>query len=166
MTTVYNINLKHHGEQSLAAEILKIAPLIEKHFKPFEGEKVSITTGNSAKFNKVCRAFYDEVTTISKARIYANVTRYSIWIKMDINEPSGDYGCNYFDQSVYLAETKDNAFKYAFNRAGCESYCHKILNTSINDLEAAKATIAAKKKEISALVDSIPYAFHSLVEGV
>lgn len=164
MATILDIAVKHHGEQSLAKEVLKIAPLIEKHFKTFTDCRVATTTGKSAKFYKVCKAFYDDVEAISKARVYVEDTTYSVWVKIDINESSGNSGCNYFHDSVYIGDIKENNLKYTFNFSGCEKNRNEILATDITKLEEVWCAVVAKHKEIDVLVKTVPYVFNSLVE--
>lgn len=167
---LYDIPTLHHGEQSLCREILKIIPLIEKHFKPYDGQRVSIQSGRSAKFNKVCQAFREDCEAVTNARIIVDDNGYSLAVKIDINEPDPKReGCNYFYHTIYFAEHKRINFAaspdmtYNYKPEDTRRYCDKVLKTTIKQIEKVKADIKRHKDAISKLESSIPYQFKDAV---
>ena len=155
----------HQGEHILAREILKIVPLIEKHFKPFNGQRASIQSGDSAAFRKVQKAFCDECATLTDMRIFVVSNAYSVYIKMDVhvNEPNTEH-CNYFEHGSYIAEGRDADFHYTFKPGSLIQMCNSILSVSVKDLESVKAEIEGLKGQIDRLENSVPYQFKSVIE--
>ena len=177
---IYDINKLHHGEQSLSREILKIIPLIEKHFKPWDGERVAIKSGRSAKFQKTVMAFYKDCAAVSDMRVIVD-DNYSIWIKCDIHEKDkpltgGGHTVNYFKRSFHIGTIDTGSFQhnatgiftYEYkpdNPGETRDYCEKILNTSVEDLEKAKAYHKEALKAAEAARKSVPYCFAELFDN-
>lgn len=164
---IYNAKDKYNGERDLAAEILKIIPLIEKHFKPFNGERALIQSGRSAKFEKVCKDFRDECEKISDARIYVDGSMYSMHVNIDIHRPdTGKQSCSYYKDYLHIARLDhDNpqAFRYTFKPEESIKVREAILSTDFSTLERINSEIKQKRDDISTLKSSIPYTFKSLV---
>jgi hypothetical protein len=170
----------HEGEQALFIELLKIIPLVEKHFKPLDGERVSIQSGMSAKYTKAASAFREECYEVVKAdprrfRIFADGNHLSVWIKADINlsDPDRPGTCNYFNQGFHVGQVDSGswqgtpatgAFTYEFKPEEFTDTCHKILDTSLEKLESIKDKISQAKKEIDQLLGSVPYQYKSVIE--
>lgn len=178
MSKVYDIKKLHHGEQSLAGEVLKVLPLIEKHFKPFDGQRAAIQSGRSAAFRKACKAFVDECAALSNMRVIVDDSSgLSVWLKFDINEkdkdlPGGGYCVNYFKMNVYLGQidtgnwqtAATNELKYQFEPDVLKTRCQRVRNITIEALEKVKAEAKQKRDELEALEDSVPSPFKGIFD--
>lgn len=159
-----DINIKFDGEQALAQEALKIIPLIEKHFKPFNGQRAHTKSqGTAAAFRKVVRAFQDEAATLTGARIGVDNRFQSVSIDIDINQPdpNSDHGCNYFKTYMYCGEIKsgEDTFSYEFDQAACEVPYNKILSITLGDIYAARKAAQEAHAALEVVKKSIPYIF-------
>jgi len=163
------------GEKKVMTEILKVMPLIEEYLKPLDGEKALIASGMNAKFRKVFKAFKEACSEVSDANIYLNSTGMSLWLETTkyVKALESDCSGDYFKESRYIGkfDTGDwnregtGAFTYEFDAAECKSMINRVLNTDIEEMNAAKAKIAAMKKEIESLADSFHYSFKDYLIG-
>lgn len=170
---VYDTKLKLTGEKKLAIEKLLIIPLIEKHFKPFSGNRASIKSGGrSAKFQQVVEAFRADCDGKTTARVIVDDSHYSVWIKLDIQvmNEKRDHAA-YFNDSIYIGSLDNFAvggnptgiFTYEFKPEESSDYANKIIAVELADIEQAASEIKQRKAEIESIAESIPYALRELV---
>jgi hypothetical protein len=167
----YNLRAKLHGEQTLAAETLKLIPIIERHLKAVSGMRIHIQSGDSAKFAKAKEAFYSECAKVSKARIYLDGSHYSMWCKIDINErapdaKANDYSVSYYNRALWVGEIdRDKGeFTYKFDPSGLVDDCNAILQTTESGLHIIRGQIADLKKQIDSIESSVSYALKPILE--
>ena len=164
-----NLENKLKGEKSFAEKALLILPLIKKHFEDFDGVKAINKTGDSAKFNKVSKAFSDDVDELfndNAFRCYVSNSVYSVYIKADVRVSNPSGSSTYYGKDIYIGDIDGGAydreatgiFKYTFNEEPIKENLVEILSVTKEDLEAKKATIANLKKDIEALENSVPYS--------
>ena len=149
-----------------SSPVLKIIPLIEKHFAPFEGQRASIQSGLSAKFVKVKRAFQEECATVSKMRISVNESTYSYILNMDINErdPRSDCAVNYFKTYTYIGESKNGDFFYTFKPDELRTHCDTILSLTAQQLQQAKNKIDDLYEQAEKIIESFPFTVRDLIK--
>ena len=165
------------GEHDIAAIGLLLIPLIEKHFKPFDGERCKITSGaRSAKFDKVCKAFQADAEKVTSARIWIDAD-YSASVRFDINQPDNNTDCtvNYFKDSIYFGEVDTNSFMqtptgnftYKFNPSadnGLIERFESIQAVTFEQLMQAKDNVKQAKEALDSALASVPYAFKDLIK--
>ena len=166
------VKAKLQGEQQVAREAAKLSPLIEKHFKPFDGERALLKNGGrSAKFQKVIDAFRTDCASMTDARIIVD-DNYSVAIKIDINQPDPEKpgsGTYYYYHTIYCGQI-DKSFSnptgiytYEYKMQDVLDYAERVLSVSEKQIGIVAADIAAHKKAIERLQDSIPYQFRELI---
>ena len=167
----YNLRTKLHGEKTLAAETLKLLPIIERHIKAVSGMRISIQSGDSAKYTKAKEAFYAECAKVSKARIYLDSSHYSVWCKIDINERApdakeSDFSVSYYYRSLWIGEIDRNTgeFVYKCDPASLVNDCNAILQTTESGLCIIRGQIADLKKQIDSLESSVSYSLKPVLE--
>jgi len=173
MSLIHNTAAQVHGEQTLARETLKVIPLIEKHFKPFDGQRAYIQSGESAAFKKVSKAFREEAATVTEAQVFTdNPGGMTVWIKIKLSEPDPkSSGCNYFDLSdrVGAIDSGDwnkaptGLFSYGFDAAELTGICNTVLNTALEDIQKARQHIEELKRQTAAAVAAVPACYREAV---
>jgi len=164
---IYDIKTKHHGEQALALVCLQVLSLIEKHYKPFDGQRGQIQDGSSAKFIKVTKAFQQDCEKLTDARIWVKNDAYSVSINIDIHTPNPDnVSCSYYKEYIYIGEYKSlenfqrsQDFSYSFDKSATTKRLNRILKTTVKDIETAKDKIKKLDDEIDKARSSIPHTF-------
>jgi hypothetical protein len=156
-----------HGEQSLAKEILKVIPLIEKHFKPFDGQKAAIVSGSSAGFKKVKDAFRKDCEAVTNAHVFIDTNTYSIMAKFKINEPDPEKnhygGCNYFEYSCFIGKFDGFNYVYEFKANEAIERNREILSLTADKLYQAKSNIKRLTEKIETISNSFPYIFKDAI---
>lgn len=152
------------GEKIFAENILKVIPLIKKHFEQFDGEKVLLTSGNlSAKFEKLNTAFKEELNELIDVkgwRCFISNSAYSVRLCADISVSDGEGTCSvsYFGSDNYFANIgNDGHFLYKFDENEALEDAKKVLAVSEDELEEKKSKIDKLKAEIESIENSVPY---------
>lgn len=156
------------GEKALAEALLLVLPLVEKHFKDFDGERAAIKSGSSAKFSKLSKAFReeaDEIVDNKRFRIYVDTSVSSVYLKADIAVPNSPETVAYYRDNIYFGKVNSGSwnvegtgeFTYDFDEENYVSRFNDIVGTTEESLEDKKAKIKALKAEISKIEDSVPY---------
>jgi len=175
---IYNIDKFVNGQHALFSELLKIADLVEKHYKPFDGKKAKIQSGDSAAYNKVNQAFRNDCLKVSDMRIFEDSQHGSVWIKADINilndaDKNGVCGCVYYKHTFSIGDIDNiNAysnptynFTYKFDKQEFIAYCNEILATSAADIKAAKGAIAELERTKQTIKSGIAYVYSDCLEA-
>jgi hypothetical protein len=155
----------YNGEKSLAQEMMKILPLFDKYFRPFQGQRAITQTGRSKKFEKVCDAFLQECATLTDAHIWIETSRYSITFNAKIHRPDSrehTSSVNYFSTYIFLGDLSGQNFVYKFNITDQIQRYTDIINTSLQDLETAQSDVEMLKDSIDKIKGSIPYVFKDI----
>lgn len=165
------------GERAIAAIGLEVIPLIEKHFQGFDGERCKISTGaKSAKFNKICKAFQDEVEALTGARVWVDAD-YSASVRLKISQPDNNtkHTVNYFEDSIYFGEidnssfarTPTGEFTYKFNPYAINGIVEKykvIQAVTLKQLIQAKNDVNQAKEALESALKAVPYTFKDLIK--
>ena len=174
-----DINTTIQGEHQLAKLILPVIPLIEKHFKPFDGHRAKIASGaDSAPYAKICTAFRDAAQETNEAGYFFQVfvggpSGMSAYVefKTHIRDPRSDCGVIYFKHSVYIGQVNDGGefgngdlFKYEYKPEGTREYCDAVLATTEGHLSDVKQAVSDKVKELNTLKDSVLYTFKECIK--
>jgi hypothetical protein len=174
------IERKLKGEQ-LAAELgLALIPAIEKHFKPFDGEKAFIQPGRSAKFNKVVKAFEDDIEPIverftvpsnnQRVRVYVDSSRYSISIKLDVTQPEkeisgGGAVVDYYKEWIYIAQVGDSVtFEYDFKEDETRERLGMFGELTVATIKDVIANVKRLNEEIDKERERVPSVFRDMVD--
>jgi hypothetical protein len=160
-----SIEETYEGQTELHKVALKLLPAIVAHFASYTG-RAATDSGRSAYFDKVIQAFYRDCKELSTARVIVNDNySHSIYIDIDIHLPAHKAShVNYFKVSFHLGGYEDRDFKYEFDFGATDTRCRRVIETPIGDILHARDTLVSFKKKISAVKESVPTAFTSLMD--
>lgn len=169
-----DIKITVSGEKVLFKEIVKILPLIEKHFKSFDSKRARLASGGkSAIFEKVVKAFKADCESVSDnktRRLFVETSDSSVRIDIDIHERDlrSDFGVNYFKYGfcVGAIDAETGNFTYDFNQQNLESLISIVLSYSVQDLQEIKRQHTELKQQIKKLQNSLPYPYRDILERI
>ncbi len=167
---------KLNGEHALATIGIELLPLIETHFKPFDGQRAILASGGkSAKFKTCLRRFRADAVKLSDARISCDLL-YSARIDFDINRPITGSDCTveYFRDAIYFGEIHSGNFQEAatgiftykldiYAGDGYREKAEQILATTIDDIERVQQETSDALEQLRKSKDSISYVFRDLL---
>ena len=160
-----SINETHEGQVELHKTVLDLIPAIVANFATYTG-RAATDSGRSAYFDKVVQAFYRDCKEVSKARVIVDDSYHtSIYLKIDINLPSHNAShVNYFRADFHLGTTEDRDFKYGFDYDDVALRCQAVVDTTLADIEFARNRLIGFKQQITAVKESVPSAFTTLMD--
>ena len=94
------------------SQVNELAPVILEALKPFVGTKVTLQTGGfAAKFKNIVDFYLGCNKIFPKLQIYRYNSNYSLIFVFKTDEPTGEYGCTYQEESVYLGALDGHTLK-------------------------------------------------------
>lgn len=121
----------------LNSQVNELAPLILEAIKPFVNTKITLQTGGfAAKFKNIVDSYLGCNKIFPKLQIYRYNSNYSLVFVFKTSEPTGDYGCIYQEESVYLGVLDGHNLKELIDFKPRET------NYNLQDIEIWRAEYA------------------------
>lgn len=94
------------------SQVNELAPVMLEALKPFVNTKVTLQTGGfAAKIKSVLDCYLGNNKIFPKLQIYNYGSNYSLIFVFKTDEPTGEYGCTYQEESVYFGALDGHVLK-------------------------------------------------------
>ena len=175
---MFNLPEKLAGEQAIARAVLLVLPLIDRHFKPFDGKRAHIQTGRSAAFQKVVAAFREEAEAQTEVQVFIHDQYQAVSARVKLSQPDPDNhngGCIYYSADVYFGEWDNGAwnhsptgeYKHTYTPervAAKEAECEQVLATTVDELEIAIKRTESLQKQQDRIKQGVAACFRVVLE--
>jgi hypothetical protein len=168
-----NIRDKLQGQQAVSALALSIYPLIESHFKQFDGKRIILKSGNtSAKFKSQADKFISALSLSDNEHVHIDATEFSVTIRSRVRlKSSYSNSTDTFDAGFYIGDvTRDiyddkasGLFKYEGVSAATIDVYNTVIKLTIKSIESKRAKYHALKTKAEAIRNSVPYSMRDLI---